>query len=80
MTYILYGYTPSTCYQRVRIIASELDLKLECVNIDMATGAQKREPHLSRNPFGQVPAFEDSDTGVRIFEQVLTPLDSFVLH
>jgi glutathione S-transferase len=36
-----------------------LDLPFELVDIDMYGGEHKREPFLSLNPFGQMPAMED---------------------
>jgi glutathione S-transferase len=36
----------------------------------MGTGEHKRDPHISRNPFGQVPVLHDSETGIQMFEWV----------
>jgi glutathione S-transferase len=46
---------------KVRILLSMLELKYEMVNIDMYGGEHKREPFLSLNPFGQMPAMQDGD-------------------
>ena len=44
---------------KVRLLLSMLDLPYELVDIDMYGGEHKREPYLSLNPFGQMPAMED---------------------
>lgn len=46
---------------KVRILLSMLKLPFEMVNIDMPGGEHKREPFLSMNPFGQMPAMQDGD-------------------
>jgi glutathione S-transferase len=44
---------------KVRILLSMLELEYELVDIDMYGGEHKREPFLSLNPFGQMPALQD---------------------
>jgi len=44
---------------KVRLLLSMLDLPYELVDIDMYGGEHKREPFLSLNRFGQMPALED---------------------
>jgi glutathione S-transferase len=44
---------------KVRLLLAILDLSFELVEIDMYGGEHKREPFLSLNPFGQMPALED---------------------
>jgi glutathione S-transferase len=46
---------------KVRLLLSMLDLRYELVELDMYGGEHKREPFLSLNPFGQMPALEDDD-------------------
>lgn len=46
---------------KVRILLSILDLDYELVDIDMYDGEHKREPFLSLNRFGQMPAMTDGD-------------------
>jgi len=46
---------------KVRILLSMLNLPYELVDIDMHGGEHKREPFLSLNPFGQMPAMQDDD-------------------
>ena len=45
---------------KVRILLSILDLEWEHVDVDMYGMEHKKEPFLSLNPFGQMPAMEDS--------------------
>jgi glutathione S-transferase len=44
---------------KVRLLLAILDLPVERIDIDMYGGEHKREPYLSLNPFGQMPALED---------------------
>jgi glutathione S-transferase len=44
---------------KVRLLLSILDVPFELVEIDMYGGEHKREPFLSLNPFGQMPAMQD---------------------
>jgi glutathione S-transferase len=44
---------------KVRLFLSMLDLPYELIELDMYGGEHKREPFLSLNPFGQMPALED---------------------
>ncbi len=46
---------------KVRILLSMLDLEYELVDIDMYGGEHKREPFLTLNPFGQMPAMQDGE-------------------
>ena len=46
---------------KVRILLSMLDLDYELVDVDMYGGEHKREPFLSLNPFGQMPAMTDGE-------------------
>jgi glutathione S-transferase len=46
---------------KVRLLLSMLNLPYEMVDIDMYGGEHKREPFLSLNPFGQMPAMQDGD-------------------
>lgn len=38
---------------------AELETPFELVHVDFAQGQHKQEPHLQRQPFGQMPALED---------------------
>jgi glutathione S-transferase len=44
---------------KVRLFLRLLDVPYELVELDMYGGEHKREPFLSLNPFGQMPALED---------------------
>ncbi|KAJ0960140.1 hypothetical protein J5N97_002059 [Dioscorea zingiberensis] len=57
----LYGAPASTCSARVKAALEELGVAYEFVPINFATGEHKQPPHISRNPFGQVPALQDGD-------------------
>ncbi|KAI7745547.1 hypothetical protein M8C21_006722 [Ambrosia artemisiifolia] len=57
----LYGAVVSTNTLRVMACLAEKDLHYEFINIDLSNKEHKSPGFLSRNPFGQVPAFEDGD-------------------
>ena len=44
---------------KVRLFLTLLDVPFELVELDMYGGEHKREPFLTLNPFGQMPALED---------------------
>jgi glutathione S-transferase len=46
---------------KVRLLLELLDVAYEVIDIDMYGGEHKREPFLTLNPFGQMPALEDGD-------------------
>jgi glutathione S-transferase len=53
-------YNPrSTFSRRVHVALLEKKIPFEPVNIDMAVREHKSEAHLSRNPYGRVPAIDD---------------------
>jgi len=56
---IVYGIYGSPCTQSVLFAAAEANIPVELVEINFSTGEHKKEPHLSRQPFGKVPAFKD---------------------
>ncbi|GMY27716.1 glutathione S-transferase F13-like [Fagus crenata] len=60
------GSPVSTCTARVLLCLCEKGLEYELLPIDLASGAHKRQPFLSLNPFGQIPALEDGE--VSLFE------------
>ncbi|MCL7039181.1 hypothetical protein MKW94_027358 [Papaver nudicaule] len=62
----VHGSAISTATQRVIAAINENGLEYELVHVNLAEGEHKREPFLSLNPFGQVPAFEDGD--LKLFE------------
>ncbi|CAN6561462.1 unnamed protein product [Malus baccata var. baccata] len=62
----VHGNVISTAAMRVFATLYEKDIEFELVPIDMRAGEHKKEPFISLNPFGQVPAFEDGD--LKLFE------------
>jgi glutathione S-transferase len=57
----LYSTLQSINGYKVRLLLSMLDLPYERVEIDMYGGEHKREPFLTLNPFGQMPALTDGE-------------------
>lgn len=57
----VHGNVLSTCTMKVTACLYEKDMEFEFVPVDMQSGAHMKEPFLSLNPFGKVPAFEDGD-------------------
>lgn len=62
----IFGHPMSTCTRKVLMTLAETGTPHELVVIDFAKGEHKQEPHLSRQPFGQVPALEDD--GFELYE------------
>ncbi|KEH43230.1 putative glutathione transferase [Medicago truncatula] len=62
----VHGSPISTATMRVTATLYEKELEFEFVSINMRNGEHKKEPFISLNPFGQVPAFEDGD--LKLFE------------
>jgi len=70
----------STFSRRVRITLLEKQIPFEPVNIDMAVREHKSEAHLSRNPYGRVPAIDDD--GFLLYESaaIMTYLEQTHPH
>ncbi|KAJ6032498.1 glutathione S-transferase [Penicillium herquei] len=65
----LHGFPLSTCTNRVRVVLEEKGVEVEFIPVDLLTGQQKSESYLNElHPFGKVPVFQDTETGVQIFE------------
>ncbi len=62
----LYGHPMSTCTRKVLTVLEEKHAKADFALVDIFKGEHKEAAHLARQPFGQIPAFEDGD--VRLFE------------
>ncbi|CAK9178028.1 unnamed protein product [Ilex paraguariensis] len=62
----VHGSVISTAAKRVFACLNEKGLEYEFVPVNMAAGEHKKEPFISLNPFGQVPALEDGD--LKLFE------------
>lgn len=55
----VYGHPMSTCTRKVLMTLAETNTPHEMNVVDFAKGEHKQEPHMSRQPFGQVPALDD---------------------
>jgi len=62
----VHGIPMSIAAMRVLAALYEKDLDFELVPVDLSKGEHKMEAFIARNPFGQVPAFEDGD--LNLFE------------
>jgi glutathione S-transferase len=62
----IFGDSRSTNSRKVLTTLAELGMSYEFVHVDFALGEHKREPHLLRQPFGQMPALEDD--GFALYE------------
>ncbi|CAB9508292.1 Maleylacetoacetate isomerase [Seminavis robusta] len=58
----LYSYWRSSSSWRVRIALNTKELAYEVIPIDLKTGQQRDESFLAKNPMGQVPVLEYTDT------------------
>ncbi|KAL6597737.1 hypothetical protein ACP70R_046542 [Stipagrostis hirtigluma subsp. patula] len=57
----VFGPAMSTNVARVLVCLEEVGAEYEVVNIDFQAMEHKSPEHLARNPFGQIPAFQDGD-------------------
>ncbi|CAN6175646.1 unnamed protein product [Urochloa humidicola] len=57
----VFGPAMSTNVARVLVCLEEVGAEYEVVNIDFQAKEHKSPEHLARNPFGQIPAFQDGD-------------------
>ena len=55
----IFGHPASTCTRKVLMTLAETKTPYEMTTVDFATGEHKKQPHLSRQPFGQIPAIDD---------------------
>lgn len=60
----IHGTMQSINTYKVRLLLSIIEVPYELVEIDMYGGEHKREPFLSLNSFGQMPALEDGNFAV----------------
>lgn len=63
---ILYSHLTTPNPIKVAIILHELGVKFEHRAVDLAK--IKDEPYISINPNGRVPALEDPNTGIKVWE------------
>ncbi|KQJ98227.1 probable glutathione S-transferase GSTF2 [Brachypodium distachyon] len=57
----VYGLPMSTNVARVLVCLEEVGAQYEVVPINFSIGEHKNMEHTARNPFGQVPSFQDGD-------------------
>lgn len=55
----LYGSPISTCTRKVLTVLQEKGQKADLIPIDLGKGEHKSADHLTRQPFGQIPAIDD---------------------
>ncbi|MEM1110410.1 MAG: glutathione S-transferase [Pseudomonadota bacterium] len=72
----LYRHALSGHSHRAELLLSILGLEAELIDVDLAAGAHKREPFLSRNRFGQVPVLEDGEITLADSNAILVYLAS----
>ncbi len=61
MTMTLYEMQISPHARKVRLLASELGLKLDTVQVDPRTGETRSDSFLAKNPNGRIPTLVDDD-------------------
>lgn len=61
------------CY-KVRLLCSLLGLKLDLAAVDFMGGAHKKSPLIDKNPFGEIPVFEDGSVTLRDSQAILVYL------
>lgn len=57
----VYGHPGSTCTRKVLTALAEKGQKAEFVTVDIMKGQGRTPEHLARQPWGQVPVFEEDD-------------------
>ena len=55
----IYGHPVSTCTRKVLMTLAETKTPYELTVVDFAKNEHKQQPHLGRQPFGQIPAIDD---------------------
>jgi len=58
------------CY-KVRLLCALLHVPVEIVPVDFMAGEHKRSPLLDKNPFGEIPIFEDDGVTLRDSQAIL---------
>ncbi|XP_057796998.1 glutathione S-transferase-like [Salvia miltiorrhiza] len=64
----VYGPPFSTAVARVMVTLIEKDVPFQLLPVNMAKAEHKKPDYLKLQPFGQVPAFQDGDGSITIFE------------
>jgi len=62
----IFGHPMSTCTRKVLMTLGETKTPFEMITVDLQKGEHKQEPHIGRQPFGQVPAMDDD--GFALYE------------
>jgi glutathione S-transferase len=62
----LFGNPMSTCTRKVLTALAETGIPYELRHVELGKGEHKQEPHLSRQPFGQIPTIDDD--GFALYE------------
>jgi glutathione S-transferase len=70
----LYHFALSGHSHRVELLLSLLELPVELVDVDLATGAHKKPEFLAKNRFGQVPVLEDGSLTIADSNAILVYL------
>lgn len=68
----LYGFTLATCTQRVLVVAKQLNVPIEVINVDLLAREHKSPEYLKKQPFGLVPVLVRA--GLHVHRIVLIPL------
>ncbi|REL26976.1 glutathione S-transferase [Thalassotalea euphylliae] len=70
----IYSFPLSGHSHRVILFASLAGIAYEIINLDLANGEHKKQPYLSINPAGQVPAIVDGTTAIADSNAILVYL------
>lgn len=62
----LYGHGPGPNPWKVLMVLEELNIPYDSIAVEFAN--MKKEPYVSVNPNGRVPAIEDPNTGITLWE------------
>jgi glutathione S-transferase len=65
---VVYGMRQATCTQRVLTTLAELQEPFELKEVDLRKGDNQKAEYLKLQPFGKIPAVEDPDLGLSLFE------------
>lgn len=72
----LFGHPMSTCTRKVLTVLHEKGAAFDFEVVDIMVGAHKQPAHLARQPFGQIPAFEDDGFALYESRAICRYLDS----
>lgn len=72
---VLHGKGPTPNPIKVAILLEELGLPFTTNKVNLTNGEHKQEPFINLNPNGRLPALEDPNTGIVLFE--VSPIPQF---